>query len=164
MNSAVGHKRAGRRHAAGVCCSEKYLDTIKIFETTRDSLNTKLWLAVMLVLALALLWPLEAASLRNCSQPLGMEDGRILDTQISASSSYQETLVGPDKEASTYYLCPLLSLFFHIVGHPKLSVCLAVPAVCNLLKLKGGKMEESSNFSARTNFKLSFTAPDQISN
>ena len=112
LNSAVGHKRAGRRHAAGVCCSEKYLDTIKIFETTRDNLNTKLWLAVMLVLALALLWPLEAASLRNCSQPLGMEDGRILDTQISASSSYQETLVGPDKEASTYSLCPLLFLFF----------------------------------------------------
>ena len=110
LNTAVGHKRAGGRHAAGVCCSEKYLDTIKIFETTLDNLNTKLWLAVMLVLALALLWPLEAASLRNCSQPLGMEDGRILDTQISASSSYQETLVGPDKEASTYSLCPLLSL------------------------------------------------------
>ena len=102
---------------------------LKIFETTRDNLNTKLWLAVMLVLALALLWPLEAASLRNCSQPLGMEDGRILDTQISASSSYQETLVGPDKEASTYSLWPLLSLFFHIVGHPKLSVCLQF-AIC----------------------------------
>ena len=110
LNTAVGHKRAGGRHAAGVCCSEKYLDTIKIFETIRDNLNTKLWLAVMLVVVLALLWPLEAASLRNCSQPLGMEDGRILDTQIAASSSYQESLVGPDKEASTYSGCPLLSL------------------------------------------------------
>ena len=67
-------------------------------------------MTVMLVVVLALLWPLEAASLRNCSQPLGMEDGRILDTQIAASSSYQESLVGPDKEASTYSGCPLLSL------------------------------------------------------
>jgi len=33
----------------------------------------------------------------NCSQPLGMEDGRISDSQISASSSYQHTLVGPAK-------------------------------------------------------------------
>jgi len=33
----------------------------------------------------------------NCSQPLGMEDGRILDSQITASSSYQETLVGPEQ-------------------------------------------------------------------
>ena len=35
---------------------------------------------------------------QNCSQPLGMEDGSILDAQITASSSYQETLVGPEKE------------------------------------------------------------------
>ena len=27
-----------------------------------------------------------------------MEDGRISDAQITASSSYQETLVGPEKE------------------------------------------------------------------
>ena len=33
----------------------------------------------------------------NCTQPLGMEDGRILDSQITASSSYQEALVGPEK-------------------------------------------------------------------
>ena len=39
----------------------------------------------------------------NCSEPLGMEDGRILDSQISASSSYQENLVGPDKELFTAY-------------------------------------------------------------
>ena len=39
-----------------------------------------------------------ASSQLNCSQPLGMEDGRISDAQITASSSYQETLVGPEKE------------------------------------------------------------------
>ena len=33
----------------------------------------------------------------NCSLPLGMQDGRISDSQITASSSYQETLVGPEK-------------------------------------------------------------------
>jgi len=33
----------------------------------------------------------------NCSQPLGMEDGRISNTQITASSSYQEDIVGPHK-------------------------------------------------------------------
>jgi len=38
----------------------------------------------------------------NCSQPLGMEDGRISDSQISASSSYQHTLVGPAKESRLY--------------------------------------------------------------
>ena len=36
----------------------------------------------------------------NCSSPLGMEDGRIADSQITASSSYQESLVGPEKEAA----------------------------------------------------------------
>ena len=40
----------------------------------------------------------EVSSSMNCSQPLGMEDGRITDSQITASSSYQETLVGPEKE------------------------------------------------------------------
>ena len=39
-----------------------------------------------------------ASSQQNCSQPLGMEDGAIRDAQITASSSYQETLVGPEKE------------------------------------------------------------------
>ena len=34
---------------------------------------------------------------QNCTQPLGMEDGRILDSQITSSSSYQEALVGPEK-------------------------------------------------------------------
>ena len=34
---------------------------------------------------------------QNCTQSLGMEDGRILDSQITASSSYQEALVGPEK-------------------------------------------------------------------
>ena len=38
----------------------------------------------------------------NCSQPLGMEDGRIADSQISASSSYQIDIVGPDKECQIY--------------------------------------------------------------
>ena len=38
----------------------------------------------------------------NCSQPLGMEDGRISDSQITASSSYQETLVGASKENQLY--------------------------------------------------------------
>eukprot|EP00092_Neocalanus_flemingeri_P009618 GFUD01010354.1.p1 GENE.GFUD01010354.1~~GFUD01010354.1.p1 ORF type:complete len:424 (+),score=128.92 GFUD01010354.1:116-1387(+) len=33
----------------------------------------------------------------NCSQPLGMEDGRISDSQITASSSYQDNLVGASK-------------------------------------------------------------------
>ena len=37
----------------------------------------------------------------NCSLPLGMQDGRIADSQITASSSYQETLVGPEKEGSS---------------------------------------------------------------
>lgn len=40
----------------------------------------------------------------NCSLPLGMEDGRISDSQITASSSYQETLVGPEKESAWYLL------------------------------------------------------------
>ena len=40
----------------------------------------------------------SASSQQNCSQPLGMEDGAIRDAQITASSSYQETLVGPEKE------------------------------------------------------------------
>ena len=40
----------------------------------------------------------------NCSEPLGMEDGRISDSQISASSSYQENLVGPDKEISIAFI------------------------------------------------------------
>ena len=31
----------------------------------------------------------------NCSQPLGLENGAILDSQLSASSSYQPGLVGP---------------------------------------------------------------------
>jgi hypothetical protein len=38
----------------------------------------------------------------NCSNPLGMEDGRISDSQISASSSYQEDIVGPAKEDQLY--------------------------------------------------------------
>ena len=38
----------------------------------------------------------------NCSQPLGMEDRRISDSQISASSSYQEDIVGPSKETQLY--------------------------------------------------------------
>jgi len=33
----------------------------------------------------------------GCSQPLGMEDGRIAASQISASSSYQHSLVGANK-------------------------------------------------------------------
>ena len=39
----------------------------------------------------------------NCSIPLGMEDGRISDSQISASSSYQEDIVGAAKEDQLYY-------------------------------------------------------------
>ena len=31
----------------------------------------------------------------HCSAPLGMEDGRIKDYQLNASSSYQPKLVGP---------------------------------------------------------------------
>ena len=38
----------------------------------------------------------------NCSQPLGMEDRRISDSQISASSSYQYDIVGPHKESQLY--------------------------------------------------------------
>lgn len=39
----------------------------------------------------------EMSASTNCSQPLGLEDGRVTDSQITASSSYQETLVGPEK-------------------------------------------------------------------
>ena len=53
----------------------------------------------------------SSSSHQNCSQPLGMEDGRITDAQITASSSYQETLVGPEKE-TVIILCYLLS-FLH---------------------------------------------------
>ena len=38
-----------------------------------------------------------------------MEDGSILDAQITASSSYQETLVGPEKELLIFYM---ISIFF----------------------------------------------------
>ena len=31
---------------------------------------------------------------RNCSRPLGMQDGRILDSQLSSSSSYEPNLTG----------------------------------------------------------------------
>ena len=37
---------------------------------------------------------------QTCFQPLGMEDGRISDKQITATSSYQDTLVGPKKATS----------------------------------------------------------------
>lgn len=33
----------------------------------------------------------------DCVEPLGMEDGRIRDSQLTASSSYQPSLVGPSK-------------------------------------------------------------------
>ena len=43
------------------------------------------------------LLPSPVPVISNCSLPLGMQDGRISDSQITASSSYQETLVGPEK-------------------------------------------------------------------
>ena len=51
------------------------------------------------------------ASHYNCSQPLGMEDGRIKDAQITASSSYQETLVGPEKETVIIFYSFFKKLF-----------------------------------------------------
>ena len=39
----------------------------------------------------------------SCSQPLGMEDGRIGDAQVTASSSYQDSLVGAAKEITALY-------------------------------------------------------------
>lgn len=49
-------------------------------------------------LLLCVLLPAGAGGIgvsRNCSAPLGMEDGRIGDDQISATSSYEPNLVGP---------------------------------------------------------------------
>ena len=40
-----------------------------------------------------------------------MEDGRIKDAQITASSSYQETLVGPEKETVIIFYSFFKKLF-----------------------------------------------------
>ena len=54
---------------------------------------------MLLLLSLALLGP---GHTHNCSAPLGLADGRIRDAQLTASSSYQENLVGPEK-ANLFY-------------------------------------------------------------
>jgi len=54
------------------------------------------WTRLLLIMA----WSVGGLQLEeglDCNEPLGMEDGRIRDNQLSASSSYQPSLVGPSK-------------------------------------------------------------------
>ncbi|XP_071531085.1 discoidin domain-containing receptor 2-like isoform X2 [Panulirus ornatus] len=51
--------------------------------------------SLLLLLLLGLLSPVTAFDLESCASPLGMESGRIRDSQITASSSYDVSVTGP---------------------------------------------------------------------
>jgi len=54
-------------------------------------------MVIMITLLLSVIISRSLSSDVQCPRSLGMEDGRIADNQITASSTYQDTLVGPNK-------------------------------------------------------------------
>jgi len=70
---------------------------IATLTTTCPALSSLLLLLLLASLPSCLALRLLPDMEEPCSQPLGLQDGSIRDSQLTASSSYQPSLVGPSK-------------------------------------------------------------------